>query len=216
MLEIGSGTSGATIKVFQMLQNKNLFGSIDSILLTDVATLLLEVGDKNIKQQISAPPYYKQKKLDINKPFKDQERTKDSFDIIYGVNILHVARDLYFSLQELYHYLNKRGILVISETTRPAENRAVHQELIFNLLENYYDVQLNPETRPYHGFLTKEKWLINFDKAGFRNIEYITELDSHDELDFDIKPLHSLLVLKGQKLLGIFMSLNSNKALYIC
>jgi hybrid polyketide synthase/nonribosomal peptide synthetase ACE1 len=199
MLEIGSGTSGATMKVFQMLRDNNLLDSIDTIKLTDVVPSLLYLGNKNITKGIKNPPSYEQRILDINKEFGDQEFQKESFDIIYGVNVLHIARDLGFSLWNLYNCLNKNGILVIAETTRPVESRAMHHEIIFNLLENYYSVKLDAEMRPTHGFLTKNTWISNFEKAGFSNIDCITELERYDELDFDIKPLHSFLVLKGQK-----------------
>ncbi len=199
MLEIGSGTSGATVKVFQMLRDSNLLNSIDAIILTDFVYSLLELGKKNINKQILDPPRYEQKILDINKPFGGQEFSGDTFDIIYGVNVLHVARDLTFSLKEIYDKLNEYGMFVIAETIRLGDHRALHHEIIFNLLENYYDVKLDPEIRPYHGFLTKERWIRHFERAGFRNIEYLTESERNDELDFDIKPLHSFLVLKGQR-----------------
>jgi SAM-dependent methyltransferase len=199
MLEIGSGTSGATVRVFQTLRDNNLLESMDTIILTDIVPSLLDLGNKNIQKHVKAPPAYEQRILDINKPFREQGFSEDSFDIIYGVNVLHVAHDLDFSLREVYKHLNNDGILVIAETTRPFENRALHHEIIFELLENYYDVKLDPEMRPYHGFLTKEGWIRYFEMSGFKNIEYINELERHDKLDFDIKPLHSFLVIKGQK-----------------
>jgi len=199
MLEIGSGTSGATIKVFQMMRDNNLLDSTDTIKLTDVISSMLYIGNQNIIKNIKNPPAYEQRILDINKEFRDQGFQEESFDIIYGVNVLHIAHDLGFSLKNLYNRLNKDGILVIAETTRPVESRALHHEIIFNLLETYYSVKLDPEMRPTHGFLTKDIWIRNFEKAGLRNIDCITELEQHDQLDFDVKALHSFLVLKGQK-----------------
>jgi SAM-dependent methyltransferase len=199
MLEVGSGTSGASALTFQVLQDNNLLNSLHTIVLTDVVVPLLEKGRINIRQQIDEPPHYEQKILDINEAFEAQGFAEESFDIIFGVNVLHVARNLTFSLQELYHHLNTGGMLILAETTRPAASRPMHHEFIFNLLENYHDVELDPETRPYHGFLTREHWIKNFEKAGFKNIEYLAELDHHDEINFDLQPLHSFLVIKGQK-----------------
>jgi SAM-dependent methyltransferase len=199
MLEVGSGTSGATVKVFGMLRDNYLLDSMDSVILTDIIPSLLVLGDGNIRKNITPPVKYEQRMLDINKPFIDQGFQKESFDIVYGVNVLHVACNLGISLSEIYSCLNKNGILVIAETIRPVEDRAMHHEIIFNLLENYYSVQLDPEMRPSHGFLTKETWMHNFKTVGFNNIDYLTEPERHDQLDIDIKPLHSVLVLKGQK-----------------
>ncbi|HMK56850.1 MAG TPA: class I SAM-dependent methyltransferase [Dissulfurispiraceae bacterium] len=200
MLELGSGTSGATVKVFRMLRDNCLLDTMNNIVLTDVVPSLLVVGDQNIhKNNIIPKAGYKQKILDINRPFTDQEIGKDSFDIIYGVNVLHVARNLSNSLAEIYSCLNKNGFLAIAETIRPFDDRAMHHEIIFNLLENYHSVQLDPETRPAHGFLTKENWLANLTRAGFNNIDCLSEPERIDQLDIDIKPLHSALVLVARK-----------------
>jgi SAM-dependent methyltransferase len=199
MLELGSGTSGATVKAFQALRDNNLLESMDSITLTDIVPALLNLGKKNIDTNINPSPEYKQEILDINKPFADQGFAGYHFDIIYGVNVMHVARDLEFTLRETYSYLNENGILVLAETIRPAENRPMHHEIIFNLLNNYYDVEIDNETRPCHGFLTKELSIKNLEMTGFKNIEYITELEQNDQFDFDVSPLYSFLVLKGQK-----------------
>ncbi len=199
ILEVGSGTSGATIKVFQMLRDNNLLDSMDTIILSDIVPSLLDLGNKNINNCIKAPPWYEQRLLDINVPFIEQGFSSDALDIIYGVNVMHVAHNLGFSLREAYRHLNKDGLLVIAETIRPVDNRALHHEIIFDLLNNYYDVKLDALMRPYHGFLTKERWIRYFEMTGFKNIEYINELERHDELDFDITPLHSFLVIKGQK-----------------
>lgn len=199
MLEVGSGTSGASAMTFQLLRDNNLLNSLHTIVLTDVVVALLEKGRMNIKQQIGDPPPYEQRVLDINESIDAQGFAEKSFDIIFGVNVLHVARNLTFSLQELYRHLNTNGILILAETTRPTASRPMHHEFIFNLLENYYDVELDPATRPYHGFLTREHWRENFAKVGFKNIEFLSELDHHDEINFDLKPLHSFLVIKGQK-----------------
>lgn len=199
MLEVGSGTSGASMMTFQLLRDNNLLDSLQTIVLTDVVAPLLEKGRSNIKHQIGDPPHYEQRILDINNPVDDQGFAGESFDIIFGVNVLHVAQDLTFSLQELHRHLNKDGMLILAETTRPSTNRPMHHEFIFNLLENYYDVELDPKIRPHHGFLTREQWSEHFEKVDFRNIEYLMELDHHDDIGFNLKPLHSFLVLKGQK-----------------
>lgn len=198
MLELGSGTSGGTIKVFQALLDNNLHRSIETILLTDIAPALLNLGEKNIKKQLKMPPGYEQEVLDINSHFKKQLK-RGRFDIVYGINVLHAAKDLGFTLKEIYDHLDRNGMVIMGESVRPYENRPMHSEILFNLLENYHSVRLDPESRPYHGYLTKERWIRHFEKAGFKDIDFLTEPEGHDQFDFDLKPLHSFLVLKGQK-----------------
>jgi SAM-dependent methyltransferase len=199
MLEVGSGTSGASIKVFQMLRDNNQIGSLDRIALTDIIPSLLELGKTNIQRSLQAPPAYDQHFLDINRPFREQDVPADSFDIIYGVNVFHTARDLRFSLQEVYNRLNDNGIFVIGETVRPDDHHAMHQEIIFNLLENYYHVNLDRELRPYHGFLTQDRWIRCFEQTGFRNLESLVEPCREDQSAPDMQPLTSFFVLKGQR-----------------
>jgi len=172
---------------------------MDSIVLSDIVPSLLDLGSRNISRSITSPPRYEQRLLDISLSLREQGFLKDSIDIVYGVNVFHVANDLSFSLREVYDHLNKNGLLILTETIRPVENRALHHEIIFDLFDNYYNVKLDAIMRPYHGFLTKERWVKYFEMAGFKNIEDISELNRHEELDFDILPLHSVLVLKGQK-----------------
>lgn len=199
MLEIGSGTSGATVRVFQMLRSNNLLDSMDGITVSDVVPALLELGKRNIEDNILPPPRYRQKILDVTRPFTEQGVPEESLDILYGVNVLHVAHDLGFTLREIYTHLREDGVLVVAETVRPYERRPMHHEIIAELIPGYYEVKTDPRTRPYHGFLTRELWVKNLEAAGFRDIECITELESHDGLDFDIRPSHSFLVIKGRK-----------------
>jgi SAM-dependent methyltransferase len=199
MLEVGSGTSGATIKVFQMLRDNNLLGSLNRITLTDIIPSLLELGKDNIRHHVQVPPPYEQHFLDINNPYREQGLPADFFDIIYGVNVFHTARDVRFSLQEVYDRLNDNGIFVIGETIRFDDHHAMHQEVIFNLLENYYQVKLDRELRPYHGFLTKDRWISCFEQAGFRNLEYLIEPFREYQSESDMQSLTSFFILKGQR-----------------
>ena len=123
--------------------------------------------------------------------FDSQGFQGESFDIIFGVNVLHVAQDLPFSLHELFRHLNEGGMLFLAETIRPYPNRPMHHEFIFTLLENYWEVKLDEHVRTQHGFLTKDQWQELFKRAGFRNIESLTELERYDNFSLDVKPLHS-------------------------
>ena len=77
-------------------------------------------------------------------------------------------------------------------------DRCMHHEIISNLHDNYYGVQLDPEMRPTRGFLIKDICNRNFEKACFSNVDSITELDRYDQIGFFVKPLHSFMVLRGK------------------
>jgi SAM-dependent methyltransferase len=193
ILEIGSGTSGGTVALFRMLRDNNLLKDIEGIVLSDAYPPMLDLGRNNIKTQISDPPSYEQRVLDVCRSPAAQGFEEESFDIIYGVNVLHVAEDLLTSMEHLRRLLRKGGLLIVGETIRPEKNRPMHHEIVSNLLDNYFDVKCEGETRPAHGFLTMDEWMMNFKRAGFSDLDRLTEID------FDFRPLHSVAVYKGRK-----------------
>ena len=70
------------------------------------------------------------------------------FTLVYGVNVLHVAKDLLFSLRQARNTLAPDGWLVISECVRPSLNQPMYPELVFQILDSFTEVETNPEFRP--------------------------------------------------------------------
>src|SRR5204863_6783717 len=99
------------------------------------------------------------------------------FDLVYGVNVLHVAKDLLFSLAQARDALAPGGCLVISECVRPYLNQPMYPELVFQILDSFTDVDIDPEFRPNPGFLTADHWRRAFNRAGFEHTEVKPELD---------------------------------------
>ncbi|MDP2939984.1 MAG: class I SAM-dependent methyltransferase [Candidatus Omnitrophota bacterium] len=199
-LELGGGTAGATVKLFELFKEKNLMDKIEEYIFSDISPIFLRIGNKLIMEKFPDFDRVTLKKIDFNKSLCEQKNEVESIDVVYAVNALHVSQDLLFSLKEIYSILKKRGVLIISELVRPTERYALSQEFIFNLLENYYNVKLDTYLRPSHGFLTPACWKKNFEAAGFNNIEFITNTKSN----FEGFPLNATapvfaLIMKGQK-----------------
>jgi SAM-dependent methyltransferase len=95
---------------------------------------------------------------------------------VYGVNTLHVARDLEFTLAEIRCALAPRGALVLSECVRPFPGRPIYIEFLFNLLEAFRAPRLVMPWRPNGGFLTPEHWVAALEACGFRDVKVYPDL----------------------------------------
>ena len=105
--------------------------------------------------------------LDMDRPFADQGVDPSSQDLVVAVNTVHVARDLRFTLGEVWGALRPGGLLLLGECLRPFDGVAVYTELVFNLLEAFRAPRLEPPLRPNGGFLTPEQWLGLLESSGF-------------------------------------------------
>src|SRR6266542_3844389 len=114
--------------------------------------------------------------LDMNLPFEKQGVAPRSASLVYAVNTLHVARDLHFTLREIFEVLAPGGRLVVSECIRTTPAQAIYVEFIFNLMETFRSPVLHPTYRPNGGFLTPEQWRGAMDAAGFVEIAVLPDI----------------------------------------
>ncbi|PYN17589.1 MAG: hypothetical protein DME05_04045 [Candidatus Rokuibacteriota bacterium] len=99
-----------------------------------------------------------------------------SVSLVYAVNTVHVARDLGFTLREIFQALAPGGRLVISECIRTTSAHVIYVEFIFNLMETFRSPVLNPSYRPNGGFLTPEQWQGALQAAGFVDVRMYPDL----------------------------------------
>jgi SAM-dependent methyltransferase len=116
--------------------------------------------------------------LDIDRPFAAQGIAPASFTLAFGVNVLHVARDLAATLGELRRALRAGGVLVMAECVRPFAGKAFHLELVFNLLASFRDAVRVPPWRPNGGFLTPEQWRLALESNGFREVQIYPDIET--------------------------------------
>ena len=108
--------------------------------------------------------------LDVNQPWAAHGVAAGEYDVVWGVNVMHLARDLDGALREARAALASGGWLVLGEGLRPGAEIPVAAELPFQLLESFADVATDPETRPTAGFLTAEAWLAALRRTGFEDV----------------------------------------------
>ncbi|MBO0696661.1 MAG: hypothetical protein J2P56_11260, partial [Verrucomicrobia bacterium] len=120
--------------------------------------------------------------LNLDSPWSDQGIGRGEFDLIYAVNVMHISKDLLFSLNEARSALASGGWLVIGECLRPYQNQPIYPELMFQILESFTNVQTDPEIRPNPGFLTGEHWRRAFTRAGFQGAKVAPDIDRIREI----------------------------------
>jgi SAM-dependent methyltransferase len=114
--------------------------------------------------------------LDVNSPWGEQGIAPASFDVVWGVNVFHLARRLVDVLREAHAALAPGGWLVAGDGMRPAAGAAVAAEFPFQLLDAFVQVELDPELRPSPGFLTAGQWRAAFAAAGFSSVAVVPDV----------------------------------------
>ncbi len=171
ILEIGAGTGGATEKLLDLLKKRDLLSRMSQYIYSDISPLFLRTGNKVLMRYLGPDMDYDLFKVDFNKSFTNQKIKEESVDVVYGVNALHVSKNLLQTLNSIKEILKPEGYLVVCEVIRSQKNKPLFLELIFNILDSYTQVDIDPDYRFSHGFLTFEEWKRALEIAGYAKVE---------------------------------------------
>jgi SAM-dependent methyltransferase len=174
VLELGGGFgSGAEA----LLARLAAAGRRPAYRFTELAPMFLKRAERSLRARFADWPL-EFGPLDINRPFAEAGIAPGAYALAYGVNVVHVARDLGATLGEIRTALAPGAAVVIAECVRPFAGQPIYVEFVFNFLENFTGVATDPETRPNHGFLTPENWRRAFRAAGFESPEILPDVES--------------------------------------
>lgn len=176
ILELGGGLGSGATALVEALDTSGRLPDVTSYHFTDVVPMFLRRGQHALETRHAAAKFFSFSTLDMNRPFGEQGVPAGSCSLVYGVNTVHVARDLLFTLGEVYQALCPGGVFVISECIRPAPGDTVHAEFVFNLLEAFRSPVLHPVYRPTGGFLTPQQWQAAVEAAGFADIRFMPDI----------------------------------------
>jgi len=169
ILELGGGLGSGTIALLERFRRTGRLSAVGSYRLTEVAPSFLRRAQRRLAGQFPGVAL-SFGRLDMDRPFAEAEIDAGAFALVYGVNTLHVARDLEFTLGEVRRALAPGGALVLSECVRPFPGRPIYVEFLFNLLEAFRAPRLVDPWRPNGGFLTPEHWVAALGACGFRDV----------------------------------------------
>jgi SAM-dependent methyltransferase len=169
VLELGGGLGSGTAACLERFTETGRLSAVRSYRFTEVAPSFLRRGQRRLAGRFPGVPF-SFVRLDMDRPFAEAGIVEGAFAIVYGVNTLHVARDLEFTLAEVRRALAPGGALVLSECVRPFPGRPVYIEFLFNLLEAFRAPRLVEPWRPNGGFLTPEQWTAALEACGFHDV----------------------------------------------
>jgi SAM-dependent methyltransferase len=181
ILEVGAGSGSASEALLRCFDERGLLPHIERYLMTEPNAFFRRRGQRELAKQYPDLAL-EWDALDINSPWDTQGVASGEFDLVYAVNVLHISRDLLFTLNQARSALKGNGWLVIGECLRPQANQPIYPELMFQILESFTDVQTDPEFRPNPGFLTADHWRRAFTRAGFQGVEVAPDIDGIREI----------------------------------
>ncbi len=173
VLEIGGGAGSAAEAALALLGPR-----VSRYLFTEVVPTFFRRGERAARAAAAPGVAVDAAKLDMTKPWEAQGAASGSFDAVYSVNCFHVAPDLAAVLGEARAALAPGGWLVVSECVRPLGNlQPIYVELVFDILESFTRVKLDPVARPTHGFLTPAAWRVSLARAGFTDVRFLPDAE---------------------------------------
>jgi SAM-dependent methyltransferase len=181
ILEVGAGSGSASEALLRCFDERGALPRIERYLITEPNAFFRRRGQRELAKRYPDLAL-EWDALDINSPWDAQRVAYGEFDLVYAVNVLHISKDLLFSLNQARSALKDEGWLVIGECLRPHANQPIYPELMFQILESFTDVQTDPEFRPNPGFLTANHWRRAFTRAGFEGVEVAPDIDAIREI----------------------------------
>ena len=172
VLELGAGAGSFAQLLARRGASEGWLARIAEYRFTDVAPAFLRRAQRELKAAAPGLPLCFQA-LDLNRPLGDQGIAPASLDVIVGINVLHVAQNLEATLRDLKWALKPDGRLVMGECVKADLATPLYLEFFFTFIRSFTEVQLDPQWRPAHGFLTPEAWGTALQHAGFNRVAFI-------------------------------------------
>ncbi len=181
VLEIGAGTGSATEILLTLLSERGLLPRLERYVVTEPNAYFRRCNQRKLTAQYPNLPL-EWSTADLDLPWSAQGIASGEFDLVYAVNVMHISKNLLFSLNEARSALATDGWLVIGECVRPYDNQPMYPELMFQILDSFTNVETDPEIRRNPGFLTAEQWRRAFSRAGFTRTEIAPDIERIREI----------------------------------
>jgi SAM-dependent methyltransferase len=175
ILEVGAGAGSGSHALLHTLDARGLTARVERYVITEPNAFFRRRAQRDLSKRHPNLPLEFQP-LDVDAAWRGQGIEDASFDLVFGINVLHVAKDLLFSLEQSRAALIDGGWLIAGECLRPYPGQPIYAELMFQILDGFTNVETHPEFRPNPGFLTSAQWQRAFGRAGFAPAEVTPDL----------------------------------------
>src|SRR5262249_31386939 len=118
ILELGAGAGSASETLLNWFNERGLLSRIERYLITEPNAFFRRRNQRQLTTRYPELPL-EWSSLDINGRWDAQGVMPAEFDLVYAVNVLHIAKDLLLSLNQARFALASDGWLVIGECLRP-------------------------------------------------------------------------------------------------
>jgi SAM-dependent methyltransferase len=108
--------------------------------------------------------------LDLDLSLEAQGLDPAGFDLVVGVNVLHLPKNLQFTLRELRSIMKSSGNLICAEGSPPQPGKRWPLDVVFGFLRGWWDVGLDAWLRPRPGFLFPAEWERILGASGFGRV----------------------------------------------
>ncbi len=173
VLEVGGGGGSAAQLVLRALAEAG--NAPEEYVFTEPQPAFLRRGVRALQKEIPEGCEFRSQRFDIDVTPGDQGLDGARFDVVFGVNTVHLARDVVGTLRRLRGLLRPGGVMVLGELLRPTPTAAVHLELPFSLLGSYGEVALADGIRERPGFMSAAGWGRALREAGFDQVTTLPE-----------------------------------------
>lgn len=175
ILEVGGGAGSAALALLGELERAGRLGDVARYDFTEPAPFFRRRGERELRARFAGLPLVA-RAFDIDLPAEAQGDGFADYDLVFGVNVLHVARRLGEALGRLRGLLVPGGALVAGECFRLFPGQVAPADLVFQLFRGFTQVELDA-LRPHAGFLEPELWRRALAASGFAEIELVPDLE---------------------------------------
>jgi len=112
VLEIGAGTGSATEILLTLLGERELLPRLERYVVTEPNAYFRRCNQRKLASQYPNLPL-EWTTVDLDLPWGAQGIAPGEFDLVYAVNVMHISKNLLFSLNEARSALAAGGWLVI-------------------------------------------------------------------------------------------------------
>nr|QLG04869.1 PulH [Streptomyces sp.] len=166
ILEIGAGTGGGSLKVFQRLEP--FASQVETYCYTDLSRSFLMHAEQEYGP---GHPYLDYRLFNVERPLAAQGVPLGGFDLVLATNVLHATRDIRRTLRNAKAALKENGVLLANEISA----HSLFTHLTFGLLAGwwlYEDAELRIPGSPG---LSARSWSEVLEDEGFDSVSFPAE-----------------------------------------